>query len=229
MTISIIIPAYNEEQLIGPLVCFLKRNSNSDVAEIIVADGGSTDNTVAKAAAAGATTVVSPLKGRSCQMNFGAAKATGTVLYFVHADTFPPAGYASDIIAAWQRGQSLGRYHTKFMSTKKILWFNEWFTRFDFFICMGGDQTLFVTKALFDSVGGFDNKMLLMEEYDFCARARQRGSYTIMDGAALVSARKYEKNSWIRVQRANYKVVQLYKKGATQPTLAATYKRMLNW
>ena len=229
MTISIIIPAYNEEQLIGILVSFLKKNSNRDVAEIIVADGGSTDNTVAAAAAAGATAIVSPLKGRSCQMNFGASIATGTVLYFVHADTFPPETYAVDIMAAREGGQSLGRYYTKFMSNKKILWFNEWFTRFDFFICMGGDQTLFVTKALFDSVGGFDSKMLLMEEYDFCARARRAGSYTIMDGAALVSARKYDKNSWLRVQRANYKVVQLYKKGVSQVTLAATYKRMLNW
>lgn len=94
---------------------------------------------------------------------------------------------------------------------------------------MGGDQTLFITKALFDSLGGFNSSMMLMEEYEFCARARQSGSYTIMNGAALVSARKYEKNSWLRVQRANLKVVQLYKKGVSQSTLAATYKRMLNW
>ncbi|MEJ7912642.1 MAG: TIGR04283 family arsenosugar biosynthesis glycosyltransferase [Chitinophagaceae bacterium] len=229
MTISIIIPAYNEEEFIGPLVSFLKKNSSRAVSEIIVADGGSIDNTVSAATAAGATAVVSPLKSRSCQMNYGASMARGTILYFVHADTFPPASYVADILDARQRGKSLGRYHTKFLSRKKILWLNEWFTRFDFFICMGGDQTLFITKALFDSLGGFNSSMMLMEEYEFCARARQGGSYTIMNGAALVSARKYEKNSWLRVQRANFKVMQLYKKGESQLTLAATYKRMLNW
>jgi hypothetical protein len=50
-----------------------------------------------------------------------------------------------------------------------------------------------------------------------------------MRGAALISARKYEKNSWLQVQKANYKIIQLYKKGATQQTLVETYKRMLNW
>ncbi len=68
-----------------------------------------------------------------------------------------------------------------------------------------------------------------MEEYEFCTRARKQASYKIMNGAALISARKYEKNSWLQVQKANYKIIQLYKKGATQQTLVETYKRMLNW
>lgn len=229
MTISIIIPAYNEEALIGQLVTLLFAHSSGVVLEVIVSDGGSTDNTVSIARKAGAKTLTSPDKSRSAQMNYGALHARGDIFYFVHADTFPPERYVADILNAVIAGHSLGRYRTRFLSNRMILRLNEWFTRFDFFICMGGDQTLFVTKKLFTDLGGFNREMMLMEEYEFCARARKKGRYIIMDGAASVSARKYDKNSWFRVQQANYKAVQLYKKGASQQFLAATYKRMLHW
>jgi rSAM/selenodomain-associated transferase 2 len=229
MSISIIIPAYNEEASIGPLVAYLLQNGGGKVKEVIVADGGSRDQTLTNARAAGAVVVECPQKGRSRQMNHGALMAAGDVLYFVHADTFPPVSYVADILDAVAGGYSLGRYRTKFLSSQKILRLNEWFTRFDLFVCMGGDQTLFITKSLFVSLGGFDSHLDLMEEYEFCARARRHGKYTIMNGAALVSARKYEKNSWLAVQRANVKVIQLYKKGASQQTLVATYRRMLQW
>jgi len=218
---------YNEEAHIGKLVVYLIENSGNLVIEIIVADGGSTDNTIALARKAGALAVISPVKGRSSQMNYGASLATGAILYFVHADTFPPKNYTRDILEAVAEGYSLGRYRTRFLPTKKLLRINEWFTRFDLFICMGGDQTLFIKKELFESLGGFNSDMKLMEEYDFCARARVRGKYKIMNDAALVSARKFEKNTWLQVQMANYKVVRLYKKGAPQQTLVETYRRML--
>ena len=69
--------------------------------------------------------------------------------------------------------------------------------------------------------------MLIMEEYDLVERARQKGKYKIFPGKVLISTRKYSKNSWLRVQKANYKVIQLYKKGAPQAELVATYKNML--
>ncbi len=229
MTISIIIPTYNEEQNIETLVHHLQKYTYGKVAEIIVSDGGSTDATVVLAKAAGAKAVISPAKGRARQMNFGASMASGDIFYFIHADTFPPQTFVSDILEAVEKGYELGRYTTKFISNKPILRINEWFTHFDFFICMGGDQTLFVKRNLFESLGGFNNEMKLMEEYEFCGRARKWGRYKIMKGAALVSARKYVKNSWLQVQKANYKIVQLHKKGATQQTIVETYKRMLNW
>jgi rSAM/selenodomain-associated transferase 2 len=229
MSISIIIPAFNEEALIGPLVAYLLQNGKGKVKEVIVADGGSSDGTLSIAGTAGAQAVLCPQKGRSRQMNHGASLATGDVLYFVHADTFPPASYVPDIHNALAKGYSLGRYRTRFLSSNRILRLNEWFTSFDLFVCMGGDQTLFIAKALFDHLGGFNEQLDLMEEYEFCARARKHGKYRIMKGAALVSARKYEKNSWLAVQRANLRVIQLYKNGASQQTLVATYKRMLRW
>jgi rSAM/selenodomain-associated transferase 2 len=229
MNISIIIPTYNEEQHMVALINFLQKYGSDKVTEIIVSDGGSEDGTFAVAAKMGIKAVSSPVKGRAGQMNFGASMAKSNILYFVHADTFPTQSFVNDIFKAVEGGYKLGRYKTKFISHKPILKINEWFTRFDFFICMGGDQTLFVQKKLFEQLGGFKEEMALMEEYEFCRRARKHGAYKIMKGAALVSARKYEKNSWLQVQKANYKVVQLYKKGATQKTLVETYKRMLNW
>ncbi len=227
MTLSIIIPTYNEELYIEKLIFYLKEQATS--SEIIVSDGGSRDNTLQLAAAAGAIALISPQKRRSGQMNYAASIAKGEILYFVHADTFPPENFVAGILKAVANGYDLGRYKTKFISDKTILRINEWFTRFDLFICMGGDQTLFIKKTLFDKLGGFKEDMQLMEEFEFCARARKEGRYKIMDGQAHISARKYEKNTWLQVQKANYKVVQLYGKGAPQKILVETYERMLNW
>jgi rSAM/selenodomain-associated transferase 2 len=227
--ISIIIPVYNEEKTIASLVHYLSKHAAGIVQEIIVCDAASTDATKEEATKAGATVVLSPEKGRGAQLNYGASKASGSVFYFVHADVFPPESFATDIQQAVKDGFAMGRYRTTFNSTKWYLPINAWFTRFDWFICYGGDQTLFVTKELFLSTGGYRNDMRIMEDYEFVKRARQQARYKIFSKGALISARKYEKNSWWKVQTANRKVVAMYKKGATQEDMQAAYKRLLNW
>lgn len=229
MMLSIIIPTYNEEGSIGKLVQHLVQNSRAAVADIIVADAGSSDRTMAVANNAGATAVLSPGKGRSAQMNYGAGLAGGDVLYFVHADTLPPSSFTNDIQKAIAAGYDLGRYRTKFNSAKAILKLNAWFTRFDLFVCTGGDQTLFIKKELFQKHGGFREDMKMMEEYEFCARVRKGARYKIMKGAALVSARKYETNSWWQVQRANITIIRMYKRGASQQQMLDTYKQLLSY
>lgn len=229
MTISIIVPTYNEAENIGKLIAYLKEHSTPHVTEIIVADGDSNDETINIAKSAGATAVVSKEKGRAAQMNFGASLAKGDILYFLHADCFPPTGYATNIVNAVNDGYDLGRYQTKFNTRKTILKINAWFTRFDLFVCMGGDQTLFIRRSLFESLGGFRPDMKIMEEFEFCQRARQTGRYKILNGKALISTRKYETNSWLTVQRANAKIISLYKKGASQQEMLDTYKRMLSY
>jgi rSAM/selenodomain-associated transferase 2 len=229
MTISVIIPALNEEVYIGKLVLFLKANAGEEVIEVITVDGGSNDATVAEAKEAGAEVVISPHKSRALQMNLGASIAKGDILYFIHADTFPAPHFTRDILQAVNEGYKLGRYKTKFLSKKPILLINEWFTSFDLFVCMGGDQTLFVTRKIFTELQGFKPDLYLMEEYDFCKRARVKAKYTIMKGAALVSARKYAKNNWLTVQLANYKIIAMYKKGSTQESMVTEYRRRLKW
>ena len=225
--ISIIIPTFNEAANITRLLQFLQQNRLSLVNEIIVSDGGSKDQTIALAKKMGAITVLSPQKSRAAQMNYGATFATGSILYFIHADTLPPKSFVEDITAAVKNKVDCGRYKTKFDSTKWLLKLNAWFTRFDWFLCYGGDQTFFITKKLFAEIKGYNEEMIIMEEYDLTARAKQQGQYKILAGKTLISARKYEGRTWLQVQRANAAAIRLYKKGAPQQTIANTYNKML--
>ncbi|HEY1054434.1 MAG TPA: glycosyl transferase, partial [Emticicia sp.] len=167
-------------------------------------------------------------KGRANQMNYGASKSTGSLLYFVHADTFPPASFANDLLYYLNCNFNCGRYRTKFDSANLFLQINSFFTRFDWFVCYGGDQTFFITKTLFEEIGGFKSDMRIMEDYEIVVRARKSGRYKIIPKAALISARKYHNNSWLSVQFANYKIIQMFHKGASQVEMVTTYKRLLN-
>jgi len=225
--ISIIIPTYNEEENIQKLLPRLLESTASIASEILVSDGGSTDQTVERAKALGATVLHAPIKGRTHQMNYGAESATGEVLYFVHADTLPPKTFVADIRAALSQGYPLGCYRFEFNSPRKLLKVNSYFTRFDKMWCRGGDQTLFVTRDLFDELGGYCSKHLIMEEYDFIARARKNHRFKIMPKAVLVSARKYENNGYLKVQFANLIVFNMYRLGVPQEKMLKFYRSML--
>ena len=227
--VTIVIPAFNEQDNITTLVHYLKENGGDALQEIIVSDGGSSDKTLKLAEQAGARAMLSPEKGRAAQMNYGASMAMGDILYFVHADTFPPGAFVSDIEKSVREGFLLGRYQTKFNSNKFVLQLNAFFTRFDLFMCYGGDQTLFIDKELFYSIGGFNASMRIMEDYEIVERAKKLAKYKILSGKALVSARKYDTNSWCRVQKANFTIVQLYKNGASQETMVNKYKELLHY
>lgn len=229
MKISIIIPAYNEAENMGKLIRYLIKNANSRLAEIIISDGGSEDDTLEVARTAGALVVSSPQNGRAAQMNYGASLAKGEIFYFVHADTLPPETYFTDIISAVAEGYELGRYLSKYASKSWLLKVNALLSRIDTFAAMGGDQTLFISKALFQKTKGFDTSMKIMEEFEFCERARKHGKYKIINKPVLISARKYDSNGWLKVQQANFTVLRMYLKGASQESMVNRYKEMLNY
>ena len=226
--ITVIIPTYNEATNIARLLEFVIANSQDQVSEIIVTDGGSTDRTVLIAENAGAKVIVSPRKGRAAQMNYAASMAKSDLLYFIHADCLPAKTFAADIPDAIGKGYGFGRYCTRFDGGPLILKINALFTRFDLFICYGGDQTLFINRKLFEELDGFDETMILMEDFDIVVRAKKLARYRIFSGSALISARKYSVNSWLAVQKANYHVVQMYKKGVSQQEMAKKYKEWLH-
>ena len=155
--------------------------------------------------------------------------AKGDLLYFVHADTIPPLTYLSDIILEVSNGFDLGRYLSSYNSPSVLLKINALLSRLDVFGAMGGDQTLFITKKLFENLKGFNSSMTIMEEFEFCARARKSGRYKIIKKHVKISTRKYEINSWLRIQRANYTIVKMYKNGASQESMVCRYKEMLNY
>jgi rSAM/selenodomain-associated transferase 2 len=228
MTLSIIIPTYNESENIPALVQYLFKHGNTDLVEIIVVDAGSTDDTVELAKTEGANAVISPKKGRAVQMNFGASIAKGDCFYFVHADTMPPPTYMQDIAIALKSGHTMGRYLSRYNSKSLLLKINAFLSRMDVFEGMGGDQTLFITRKLFFEAGQFDSAMKIMEEFEFCSRARKLGNYKIIPKKVLISARKYHHNGWLKVQRANYTVVKMYKLGATQDEMLQKYRMMID-
>ncbi|MEO7960233.1 MAG: TIGR04283 family arsenosugar biosynthesis glycosyltransferase [Ginsengibacter sp.] len=225
--ISIIIPTFNEEKYIARLLGYLKEMTPQ--AEVIVADGGSTDATREIASESGAVLVKCPQKGRAAQMNLGASFANNKILYFVHADTLPPGDFYNKIQRSVSKGFSLGRFRTKFDSKNPLLKLNAFLTRFDWYICSGGDQTLFITSKAFETVEGFKEELLLMEDYDIVKRARQSFLYCIMNDNVLISARKYDNNSWLKVQMAHYRIIKMYQSGVQQKVLVEKYKKLLQY
>ncbi|HYI79192.1 MAG TPA: glycosyl transferase, partial [Chryseolinea sp.] len=126
-------------------------------------------------------------------------------------------------------GHQAGCYRFKFDSSKFMLRFNSYCTRFKGIMCRGGDQTLFITKTLFLKLGGFNEYYTIMEDYDLIQRIREHAKFKIIPENVLVSARKYEKNSWLRVQSANFIVFMMYflKKHPSQ--MKEAYRKMLNY
>lgn len=227
--ISVIIPVYNESVYLSRLLPFIRKNSGDLVGEIIVVDAYSSDDTVEVCKNNKVKVISSPVKKRSAQMNTGAALASNDILYFLHADTLPPANFAATLNQAFAEGTEIARYRSQFQSNSLLLKCNAFFTRFDIFMCYGGDNSLAVSSVLFKTINGFDESLAIMEDYDITERARKAGSYAILKDYVLVSARKYEKNSWIAVQKANYKAVKMYKKGVKTPIIAELYRNSLKF
>jgi rSAM/selenodomain-associated transferase 2 len=229
MTISIIIPTLNEAENIQQIISYLKKHGNESLLEIIVVDAQSHDNTEGVASSAGARVLQSPKRSRAAQMNYGARHAKGEMLYFVHADCYPPVTYIHDIEMYLSEGYPMGCYRYRFDSNQLLLKINAYFNRFEPLWCRGGDETLYIQKDVFEIMGGFDEKYIIMEEYDFIKRARKQFKLKIIPKYAVVSARKYETNSWFRVQYANMTVFKMFEKGVEPEIMAQTYKRLLNY
>ena len=227
--ISIIIPTFNEAQNIEGLIRHLQAASTTADCEILVSDGGSTDDTLARAASAGAKVLLSPVKGRAGQMNHAVSHATGDLFYFVHADSRPPASFAADIAAALKRGYNCGSYRSKFDRNRGMLRINSFCTRFNYLFLRGGDQTIWITRDLWEQTGPYKEDMRIMEDYDFLARIWKEGQFYLAPKSTIVSARKYDENTWLRVQLANLKVVRMYRKGASQEAMLAAYKKALEY
>jgi len=225
--ISIIIPALNEEDQIGELITYLYNNSTSKhIAEILVVDGGSNDNTVSLAKKTGATVYKSEM-GRAKQMNYGVKMAKGEILYFLHADTFPSKNFDQHIVNAISHNQEAGCFQMKFDSDNWALHFFAWFTRYNHMICRGGDQSLFISKELFKKTKGFNEDYIVFEDNEFIGRIYQKTNFKILPYHVRTSARKYRKLGVFKLQY-HFGVIHLKNYlGAGPDKLYDYYKRKI--
>lgn len=221
--LSVIIPTLNEEARIGALINELRR---PDV-EVIVADGGSRDNTREVAASHGARVIIAP-RGRGPQLNSGAALARGRDLLFLHADTTLPAKF-DEIV---QRTLSdphvaLGAFRFKLDREGVLLRFVELsvMVRCRFFGMPYGDQAMFTRRDVFNRLGGFA-EIPLMEDVDMVRRARRVGRVTVVKAHAITSARRWEVVGVARMTAINQACYFGFTLGLSPERLAAWRNRL---
>ncbi len=225
--ISIIIPTYNEAgQLAHTINKTYTANSGQEV-EIIVADGGSMDETVVIAKECGAITIQSERKGRAAQMNKGASVANGEMLYFLHADSIPPQGFTAQILDAYNNGVVSGCFRLAFDYDHWFLKANCWFTRFNVNAVRFGDQSLFVTNEVFKKIGGFREDLLMMEDQEIIHRIKKYGKFKVMHAAVTTSARKYLDNGVYRMQAVFFRIWFLYYLGYPQQQLLKLHRKLI--
>jgi rSAM/selenodomain-associated transferase 2 len=224
--ISLIIPTFDEAATIGPLLAYLRPELDG-ATELLVVDGGSTDPTPRLAAEAGARVWQSPRKGRAAQLNHGAAQAGGAILYFLHADSYPPPGFLADIRRAVAAGAGAGCYRLVFDNGHWFLRLSGWLTRLPLTLFRFGDQSLFVEKELFMRVGGYREDLLVMEDQEIVARLRRAAPFRLLPRVVVTSARKYLVNGVFRLQGIFALIVLLYQAGVSQARLLRVYRALV--
>jgi rSAM/selenodomain-associated transferase 2 len=221
--LSIIVPVLNEAegitttlQMLAPL--------RARGAQVVVADGGSADNTMARAQACGVT-VVSAARGRAVQMNAGAEQASGEVLVFLHADTRLPPGADTLIEQALADPQVWGRFDVRIDGKPRLLRVIAAFMnmRSRATGIATGDQAMFMTRAAFDAVGGFPVQAL-MEDIEMSKRLRALSRPACLRARVVTSGRRWESRGVWRTVLLMWRLRLAYWRGAAPDRLAEMYR-----
>jgi rSAM/selenodomain-associated transferase 2 len=224
--ISVIVPTLNEEAALPALLRDLQ--SQVDVTfEVLVADGGSDDRTVELAREFAFVRVVTSARGRGRQMNRAARAARGEYLFFVHADTRITSdaflGSARDALGAARQAAGhnrvAGHCRLKFNRQDRrrhpvAFRYAEEKMAFDRPHVVNGDQGLLLTPGFFDTVGGFDESLRLLEDQRIAADIRRHGRWVLLPGTLRTSARRFEAAGFYRLYILMAMLMALYWAGA---------------
>lgn len=221
--LSIVIPALNEAAGIGATLQALQPLRQHGV-EIVVADGGSSDDTVRHAGALADIAIEAP-RGRAAQMNAGAAVARGAVLLFLHADTRLPPLADALVRQAAESGACWGRFDV-------IIEGRPWMLRVVAALMnrrsrwtgiATGDQAMFVTRAAFDRVGGFPLQPL-MEDIEISRRLKRLGRPACLRERVVTSGRRWEQRGVWRTIVLMWRLRWRYWRGEPAARLAEAYR-----
>ena len=214
--ISVVIPTLNAGQTLGPsLAALVPAVVEGLVQEAIIADGGSSDETLAIADAAGAR-VVNATRGRGSQLQAGASAARGDWLLFLHADTLLESGWEIEAekfmkdVAAGRRPQAAAafRFALDDRGAKPRLLERLVGLRCLLFALPFGDQGLLVSRSLYAKLGGF-RPVPLMEDIDFVRRLRRR-ERVMLRSRAVTSAARYRHDGYFLRPLRNLLCLGLY-------------------
>ena len=189
MKVSVIIPTLNEALVIEESLTAI---ASLNPHEIIVADGGSTDNTVELASRI-ATRVVASKTGRATQMNTGAKEATGQLLLFIHADsTLSEEGYKKmtrEMSLLEPAGGAFSLHiESKRLSLRLISKLATW--RSKYLNLVYGDQAIFVRSDVFQILDGF-SPLPICEDLEFFRRLSQHGKVVLLNEKTHTSSRRW--------------------------------------
>jgi rSAM/selenodomain-associated transferase 2 len=194
-------------------------------ARVVVADGGSRDDTVARAVPLADDVITAP-RGRARQMNAGAAACAGAdALVFLHADTQLPAG-ADALIHDALKHHAWGRFDVRIDGR------SPWLPVVAELMNLRsratgiatGDQAIFMTRAVFDTVGGFPDQPL-MEDIEISRRLKRRvGRPACLRARAVTSGRRWDERGAWRTIVLMWRLRWAYWRGASADTIAARYR-----
>ncbi|MGI9290459.1 MAG: TIGR04283 family arsenosugar biosynthesis glycosyltransferase [Gammaproteobacteria bacterium] len=195
--ISVIIPALNEEQALPATLEQLFRLKGH--CEVILVDGGSTDQTRQVAAQWPQVRILQSAAGRGRQMNEGAAVARGNILLFLHADTLLPESALTTLNENFADPNiEWGGFRHRFSGSGLALRFISWLTNTRCLITriFYGDQAMFVRRSVFEEMGGYPDAQL--EDITLSKHLRRRSKPLFLELQVITDSRKFEQMGPVR-------------------------------
>jgi len=217
---SVIIPTLNEEEHVGARIDEIR--NICPAAQVLVADGGSTDRTREIVREKSAALVVSP-RGRGTQCNAGAEAATGDILVFLHADTILPHDAFMALDRSFQdRNTHIGTFHVKSDLDHYILRLDSFCTRLDCVFTRFGDRCITMRRSFFDKLGGFP-ELEYFEDVELLQKARKFTGIRLFPATVVTSGRRFREQGVARQYFFDAWLMVQYFLGASPQRLSKKY------